>query len=329
MSSLQKVQLDLRGTLIFLIIVAIFMSLAEVAEAISIKHYTDDQVGFSIDYPDIASWTIRKPSELKPPGIIGFINSESKATIVVGFLKLPNVVPDLSETGVLQAAVDDIFGSYQKRNTNAKLISSGILINRQKLKGVEVVYTDVILGEAWKGKLVAFFKGNKRYDVTALATKDQFQQADTEFFSVVLKSFAIGIREPKINVSSKSKVSCSIFKDVAWRRVEDYKVEGNINATPPLKVEFQYTVGKDGTLHCTGWKNLSDQKSILTAMGSIIDLEGNDIISFTDVPVLLRLDQKTTNLDEKVYFEFCLENRWRVQMFKQGSGYSTKIYRGR
>lgn len=203
MDNLPKEQWNPKGTLIFIVIVSIIVSLAGATEASKLKKYTDDQAEFSFEYPDVINWTIYKASELRQPGIVGFTNSKYKATIVVGFIQLPNVIPDLSEPGILQAAVEDIFGSYQKKNLKAKLISSKMLMNTQKIKGVEVVYTDVVLGEVWKGRLVAFFKGTKRYDVTAHAIKNQFQQADTEFFSLVLDTFVMGVFQPKKDNSSK------------------------------------------------------------------------------------------------------------------------------
>jgi hypothetical protein len=207
MANLAKEQWNPKGTLIFIVIVSIILSLAGVTEAIKINKYIDDQAKISFDYPDVINWTIHKASELRQPGIVGFTNSKNKATIVVGFIQLPSVIPDLSEPGILHAAVDDIFGSYQKKNLKAKLISSKMLMNTQKIKGVEIVYTDVILGEVWKGRLVSFFKGTKRYDVTALAIKNQFQQADTEFFSLVLETFVMGVSETKKDNSSKLQES--------------------------------------------------------------------------------------------------------------------------
>jgi hypothetical protein len=166
------------------------VALAQKSSSASLKHYADDQTGLSFDYPNVADWAIRRPPEVNPPARVTFTNSKNKATLVVGFLQLPNVIPELSEPGILQAAVDNIFGSYQKKNPQARLVSSRIVTNAQNgVKGVEVVYADSVGGERWKGRLVAFFKGSKRYDVTAFALENEFERADTDFFSVILQTF--------------------------------------------------------------------------------------------------------------------------------------------
>lgn len=330
MTNFVKTQLNFRNTLKLIIIGATYTILSGLVAAKSVdslKHYTDDQTEISFDYPATGSWTIRRAPEAKPPARVIFTNSETRASVIVGFLQLQNVIPDLSEPVILQAAANDIFGSYLRKNPQAKLISSKMLTNTQKINGVEVVYTDVVQGEAWKGRLVAFFKGSKRYDVTTFAPQDRFQLANTEFFSVVLQTLVIGVGEAKKDVLANSKVDCSIFKDATWEEISGYKVKGNIKADPPLNVNFEYTVGKDGTLHCTGWKNLSSKNSLLTATGSISNPKGDEVISFVDAHVSLRLDENATNLDEKVFFEYCLTGKWRVRMFVHGNGYVTKVYR--
>jgi len=156
----------------------------------SLKHYADDQTGLSFDYPNVTHWTIRRPPQVSPPARVTFTNSKTKATVVVGFIQLPNVIPDLFEPGILQAAVDDIFGSYRRKNPQARLVSSRIVTNAQnRVKGVEVFYTDSVGGQCWKGRLIAFIKGSKRYDVTTFSLDDEFERAETDFFSVILQTF--------------------------------------------------------------------------------------------------------------------------------------------
>jgi len=140
---------------------------------------------------------------------------------------------------------------------------------------------------------------------------------------------AKGVSEAKKEVLANSKIDCSLIKDVTWEEMSGYKVKGNIKADPPLNVNFEYTVGKDGTLYCTGWKNLSSKNSLLVVTGSISNHKGDEIISFVDAHVSLRLDEKATNLNEKVFFEYCLTGKWRVRMFVQGNDYVTKVYRGK
>jgi len=156
----------------------------------SIKHYADGETGFSFNYPDLAGWTIQKSSQVRAPARLTFVNYQLKATLVFGFIQLPNVIPDLSGPGILDAAVADIFGSYQRSHPSACLLSSRLVTNpNNSVKGVELVYTDKVQGDLWKGRLIVFFKGSKRYDVTAYALQENFDRADREFFAIVLKSF--------------------------------------------------------------------------------------------------------------------------------------------
>ena len=155
-----------------------------------LNHYTDDEVGFSLDYPDLEGWTIQRPPHVRPPARLVFVNYELKATLVLGFIQLPNVIPDLSGPGIFKAAVTDIFGSYQKSHPHARLLSSRLVTNPNNgVKGVELVYTEKIKGDLWKGRLTVFFKGSKRYDVTAFSLQENFDYADRELFTPVLKSF--------------------------------------------------------------------------------------------------------------------------------------------
>ena len=52
------------------------------------------------------------------------MNYELKAALVLGFIQLPNVIPDLSEPDIFKAAVADIFGSCQRSHPHARLLSS-------------------------------------------------------------------------------------------------------------------------------------------------------------------------------------------------------------
>lgn len=156
----------------------------------SLKHYADGETGFSFNYPDLAGWTIQKPPQVKAPARLTFVNYQLKANLVFGFIQLLNVIPDLSGSGILDAAVANIFDSYQRSHPGACLLSSRLVTNpNNSVKGVEVVYTDQVQGDLWKGRLIAFFKGSKRYDVTTFALQENFDRADREFFVLVLKSF--------------------------------------------------------------------------------------------------------------------------------------------
>ena len=155
-----------------------------------LRHYTDRETGFSFDYPELAGWTIQKPPKVRAPARLAFVNNQLKANLIFGFIQLPNVIPDLSGPGILDAAVANIFGSYQRSHPHARLLSSRLVTNPNNgVKGVELVYTDKVRGDPWKGRLTAFFKGNKRYDVTALALQENFDRADRELFAPVLKSY--------------------------------------------------------------------------------------------------------------------------------------------
>ena len=165
-------------------------SVAPTVEHARLKHYTDGETGFSLDYPDLTGWTIQKPPQVRAPARLTFVNNQLKATLVFGFIQLPNVIPDLSGPGIFDAAVANIFGSYQRSHPYARLLSSRLVINPNNgVKGVELVYTDKVKGDPWKGRLTAFFKGSKRYDVTAFSLQENFDHADRELFAPVLKSF--------------------------------------------------------------------------------------------------------------------------------------------
>lgn len=156
----------------------------------SFKHYVDSETGFSFDYPNLAGWTIQKPPQVRAPARLIFVNHQLKATLVFAFVQLPNVIPDLSGPGIFDAVVTDIFGSYRRSNPGARLLSSRLVTNpKNSVKGAELVYTDKVRGELWKGRLTAFFKGSKRYDVTAFALQENFDHADREFCASVLTSF--------------------------------------------------------------------------------------------------------------------------------------------
>ena len=166
------------------------IGVASTVEHARLKHYTDGETGFSLDYPDLVGWTIQKPPQVRAPARLTFVNNQLKATLVFGFIQLPNVIPDLSGPGIFDAAVANIFDSYQRSHPYARLLSSRLIANPNNgVKGVELVYTDKIQGDPWKGRLIAFFKGSKRYDVTAFSLQENFDHADRELFTPVLKSF--------------------------------------------------------------------------------------------------------------------------------------------
>jgi len=110
---------------------------------------------------------------------------------------------------------------------------------------------------------------------------------------------------------------------IIWNEVAGHQVVSSMKSDPPRKVEFKYVVGKDGTLQCTGWKDLSGKNSAITVTGKIIDIEGNEVISFVKIPVTLRLNENATNPRERVFFEFFPTEKWRVRSFV---GYETKTY---
>ena len=137
----------------------------------------------------------------------------------------------------------------------------------------------------------------------------------------------VGDKETKANVSVNSQFDCSSFVNVIWDELPGYKLEAEMTAEPTFNIKFNYVVGKDGQLHCNGWKNISETKSKITATGSIIDPNGNKVINFNKVPVTLQLDDMVTDLDERVYFEYCLTGNWKIRVFVHGNGYVKKVYR--
>jgi len=150
------------------------------------KHYRDSKGGFSVQYPVLSKWKIKS----KSPGTIIFVNKDTKATLVIGFIQLPNIIPDLSDPKIFRLALNDIAGSYHKSHPNFEVLTSNMITNPNNgAKGVKIAYNDKISGHIWKGKLIAYFLGNKRYDVTALAEQESFDAMDKQFFTPVTNSF--------------------------------------------------------------------------------------------------------------------------------------------
>ncbi|MBY9009230.1 MAG: hypothetical protein KGD74_05135 [Candidatus Lokiarchaeota archaeon] len=150
------------------------------------KHYRDSKTGFSIQYPVLSRWNIKS----KSPGKMIFVNKDTKATIVIGFIQLPNIIPDLSDPSIFRLALNDIAGSYHKSHPNFEVLTSNMITNPNNgAKGVQIVYNDKISNHIWKGRLIAYFLENKRYDVTAFAEQESFDTMDNQFFTPVIKSF--------------------------------------------------------------------------------------------------------------------------------------------
>lgn len=155
-----------------------------------LKHCSDKKSGFSIDYPDLSSWTVQKPPEISEPGRLGFLNKDIKATLVFGFVQLPNVIPDLSDSQIYHMALDDITGGYRKSNPNFVVLSSSLVTNPNNgVKGVQLIYTNKVSGCLWRGRHIAYFRGSKRYDITAYAEQQSFDYADRQFFTPAANTF--------------------------------------------------------------------------------------------------------------------------------------------
>ncbi|MBI5196747.1 MAG: hypothetical protein HZA10_10560 [Nitrospirae bacterium] len=183
-------KLMLASTILVLTFIIPLAVLGEDAKPIQIlKRYADKKTGFFFEYPELAGWVMQETADVNAPGSVSFVNKEINASLSVGHMKLPAVTPDLSIPGMLDAAVADIFGSYKKNRPDAKLLSSRIVTNpNNKVKGVEMVYTDKIHDNLLKIKDSIFFKGTNRYSVTAIARDKDFDRVDKDFFAVVLKS---------------------------------------------------------------------------------------------------------------------------------------------
>jgi len=150
------------------------------------KHYRDSKSGFSIQYPSQKNWKI----DSKSPGKIIFINKKTPATLIIAFIPLPNIIPDLSDPKIYRLALNDIAGSYQKSNPNFVVLASDMITNpNNNVKGVQIVYNDIIQGHIWKGRLNAYFLDDKRYDLTAFAAQENFDAMDNQFFTPVTNSF--------------------------------------------------------------------------------------------------------------------------------------------
>jgi len=150
------------------------------------KHYRDSKSGFSIQYPVLSRWKIN----LKSPGKMIFVNKDIKATLVISFIQLPNIVPDLSDPRIFRLALNDIAGSYYKSHPNFKVLTSNMIINPNNgVKGVQIVYNDIIQGHIWKGRLNAYFSDDKRYELTVFAEQENFDAMDNQFFTPVTNSF--------------------------------------------------------------------------------------------------------------------------------------------
>lgn len=151
-----------------------------------LNHYRDKMSGFSIEYQDLIGWAIHE----RTLGKLIFVNKDTKATLVLGFIQLPNVIPDLSDPIIFRMALEDITGSYQKLHSNFVILSTNLVTNSNNgVNGLQLVYNNKISGHLWKGRLIAFFTGNKRYDVTAFAEEESFDAMDNQFFTPVANSF--------------------------------------------------------------------------------------------------------------------------------------------
>ena len=162
---------------------------------VRLKHYMDDEGGFSFDYPNLAGWEIEKPRA----DLVMLSNDQLKASIIFSVTQSPSSSGeewgwDLSDPSLFDSLVSITFGKYKKLRPSARLLSSRPITNPNNgVKGVELVLTDKPL--LWvserplKINSITFSKGDKRYDVTATAPEENFDRADREFFAPVLKSF--------------------------------------------------------------------------------------------------------------------------------------------
>lgn len=155
-----------------------------------LKYYSDEKSGFSIEYPDLPGWTVLKPPEINEPARIGFLNKDIKATLVFGFIQLPNVIPDLSDPKIYHIVLDDITGGYRKPDPDFVLLSSSLVTNPNNgVQGIQFMYNSKVAEHLWRGRHIAYFRGSQRFDITAYAEQLSFDYADRQFFSPVANTF--------------------------------------------------------------------------------------------------------------------------------------------
>lgn len=169
---MNKLQWSLATILLVLIVVSISGCMEEQRE--QTKHYSNENYGFSFDYP--GDWNLKENS------------GKAIVELTNGGIIFVYVYENVAQPSDFTKAIEHVDRSYSTRFEGYKKISDKI-VTINEVKGFEIIFTSEEYGQ-YKHKAVFLFKNSKEYEIGCTAPQSEFYKYN-DVFDAVIQSFKI------------------------------------------------------------------------------------------------------------------------------------------